>query len=77
MQEKVLEIMSKTFNIDISLLSVESSKNDLFHWDSMTHLNLIVDIENEFKIAFENDEIISIVDFKSLMQNIINKLEKK
>lgn len=74
MEEKVLETMSKTFNIDISLLSEKTSKKDLSQWDSMSHLNLIIDIENEFKITFENDEIISIVDFNSLINVIKNKI---
>ena len=43
MEDKVLETMSITFNIDVSLLSKKTSKKDLSQWDSMTHLNLIVD----------------------------------
>ena len=74
MEEKTLEIMSKTFNIDISLISEKTSKKDLTEWDSMSHLNLIVDIEDEFKIAFENDEIISVIDFNSLINILKNKL---
>ena len=74
MNEKVLDIMSKTFNIDISMLSEKTSKKDLSQWDSMSHLNLIIDLENEFKITFENDEIISIVDFSSLIKVIKHKI---
>lgn len=74
MEEKVLEIMSKTFNIDISLLSDKTSKKDLSQWDSMSHLNLIVDIENDFNINFSNEEIITIIDFKSLLKIIKNKI---
>ena len=43
MKEKVLEIMSKIFNVDIQLLSEMTSKKDLQEWDSMSHLNLIVE----------------------------------
>ena len=46
----------------------------LSQWDSMSHLNLIIDLENEFKITFENDEIISIVDFSSLIKVIKHKI---
>ena len=74
MENNVMKIMSKTFNVDISDLSNQTSKMDLQQWDSMTHLNLIVDIETELNIIFENDEIISIVDFNSLMKIIKNKI---
>ncbi len=76
MENKVLQIMSKSLNVNISDLSNQTSKKDLAQWDSMTHLNLIVDIETELNITFDNDEIISIIDFNSLMKIIINKLEK-
>ena len=74
MEEKVIEIMSRTFNIDISLLSEKTSKKDLGEWDSMSHLNLIVDIEEKFNISFSNEEIICIIDFKSLLKIIENKI---
>jgi acyl carrier protein len=74
MEEKVLAIMSKTFHIDVSLLSTITSKEDLSQWDSMSHLNLIVDIENEFDISFTNEEIVSIIDFKSLLKLLKNKI---
>ena len=76
MENKVLQIMSKSLNVNISDLSNQTSKKDLAQWDSMTHLNLIVDIETELNITFDNDEIISIIDFNSLMKIIVNKLEK-
>ena len=74
MEEKVLETMSKTFNIDISLLSEKTSKKDLGEWDSFSHLNLIVDIENEFNIRFSNEEMVTIIDFKSLLKIIKIKI---
>ena len=74
MEEKVLEIMSKTFNIDVLLLSKKTSKKDLSQWDSMSHLNLIVDIENEFNIRFSNEEMVTIIDFKSLLKIIKIKI---
>ena len=66
--------MSKTFNIDVLLLSKKTSKKDLSQWDSMSHLNLIVDIENEFNISFSNEEMVTIFDFKSLLKIIKNKI---
>lgn len=74
MEEKVLETMSRTFNIDISLLSKKTSKKDLSQWDSMSHLNLIIDIENEFNISFSNEEIVTVIDFKSLLKIINDKI---
>ena len=74
MEEKVLEIMAKAFNIDVLSLSNKTSKKDLTQWYSMSHLHLIVDTENEFNISFTNEEIVTIIDFESLLKIIKSKI---
>jgi hypothetical protein len=43
---------------DIVLFDAMTSK-DVEDWDSLTHINLINDIEAEFSIIFTTDEIVS------------------
>ena len=55
MKEQIKEIMKRVFNIDkvtdnISQLNCEK-------WDSLNHLNLIVELEEAFDVSFEPEEI--------------------
>ena len=57
MEQKVKEIMSNIFGIPISRISDESSPETLNEWDSIKHLNLIVALEEEFAVEFDDIEI--------------------
>ena len=57
MEQKVMEIMSNIFGVPISRISDESSPESLTEWDSIKHLNLIVALEEEFAVEFDDFEI--------------------
>ena len=57
MEQKVKEIMSNIFGVPISRISNDSSPESLTEWDSIKHLNLIVALEEEFEVEFDESEI--------------------
>lgn len=70
MEEKVFEILKNLFELD----SVDEtcSQDTCDKWDSMGQLNLVVELESEFDITLEPDEISemkSYSDIVSLMKN--------
>lgn len=48
-KEKVIKIISSVTKIDINLINVSSSMNDHIKWDSLAHLNVMEQIERNFK----------------------------
>lgn len=42
---------------DIEAIRPETTADDVFGWDSMAHVTLIVSIEEEFGIMFEPEEV--------------------
>ena len=65
-------IISRVFNIDISLVNNNSSPKTIDAWDSMNMYVLINEVETEFGIKFSLDEILEIQN----VQNIENLLVK-
>jgi acyl carrier protein len=57
MLQAVKEILSDTLEIDIESITVDSSQSTIKEWDSLRHLNLIVEIEDKFNVSFEPEEI--------------------
>lgn len=72
MNNKLYLIISKVFNIDISLINNNSSPKTIDTWDSMNMYVLINEVETEFGIKFSLDEILEIQN----VQNIENLLVK-
>ena len=52
--EKIKNVANQVFECDINN---ESSQKNCNQWDSLHHLNFIVDLEMEFDISFEPEEI--------------------
>ena len=65
------EIISKILIIDLEKINDSISRDNFKDWDSMTHVVLISELEQEFKITFSDEDIISIKtvgDIKSILQ---------
>ena len=63
--------MSDVFNIDVSLINNESSPDNIENWDSLKHMNLIIALEEEFEIEFDDDEIVDSMSYATIL-NILN-----
>ena len=74
---KIKSIMALVFNIKKAEIGNNSSPNTIEVWDSMKHMNLIIALEEEFKVSFSHNEIGEMVNFKIinliLNQKIVNK----
>ena len=47
----VEEVVARVFNLDVSEVTDQSSKETLAQWDSMGNLSLITGLEEEFKVS--------------------------
>lgn len=72
MDDKILEIMRRVFKNDD--VNQESSQSNCENWDSMHHLDLIVELENEFDVEFEPEEIADMKSFDKVKSIIASHL---
>tara|TARA_B110001450_G_C17428003_1_gene402687 strand:- start:321 stop:545 length:225 start_codon:yes stop_codon:yes gene_type:complete len=74
MEKKIKKLMANIFEINAQDIANNMSPTDIDNWDSLRHLMLIVDLENEFQIKFNDDELVSLVDFATICQIISKKI---
>lgn len=60
-------------NEEIELTQVTTA-NDIEEWDSLSHIQLIVAIEKEFRIKFTSKEILSWSNVGEMMECIAQRL---
>jgi acyl carrier protein len=77
MNEKVKSIMAKVFRTGIENITDDLNQKDVTFWDSLRHLNLIVELEEKFEISFEPEEIAEMITFKKVIFYINQKLDNK
>ena len=73
MEKQVLDVLRRVFK-ESSLDEICSQKN-CKAWDSMNQLNLVVELEMEFGISLEPEEIGRMVDYKSVLEIVNSKLK--
>ena len=72
-EDRIKNVMSLVFELPIKDINKNSSPETIETWDSLKHMNLVVALEEEFKIEFSDDEILEMMDYNSIETIIINK----
>jgi acyl carrier protein len=67
--EKLNKIFNNAFQEDVNL-TMSSTKETLPIWDSINHLNLIVELESELNITFEPEQIETITSVEKIIDII-------
>ncbi len=64
------EIFRFFFKNEAIILSLETTAQDIARWDSLTHLDLINELENKFNITFSFEEILKMKKVEDLVKLI-------
>lgn len=70
LEKKVYEIFSLVFGLPSESLNLESSTENIEGWDSAKHINLILALEDELKIEFDEEDILEMLDLKTILDKI-------
>lgn len=70
MKDKVKEIIARVFNLEANSIGDDASPDNILHWDSLNHMNLIVSLEEEFDIRFTDEEIIEMLNLELIVYTI-------
>lgn len=70
MKEKIIEIASRIFGVQVNEIS---SQDNTPEWDSLHHLNLIIELEMEFNVCFEPEKIAEMKNIESIEKVIERK----
>ena len=60
MSEKLYQIVSEVFNVELNKINDNTSPENLEEWDSFNFYVLLDQIENKFNIKFDLDETLEI-----------------
>ena len=48
MEQKILNVIAKSLELDNSQITIETTSNDLEEWDSLGHLSLLMELDKAF-----------------------------
>jgi acyl carrier protein len=56
-ETRLAQVFNGTFGLDMAKFSLATVPEDVSNWDSIGHMNLVSNLEREFGLQFEVDEI--------------------
>lgn len=71
--EKIKEILAQTFRIKVEDIKEDTTINDIDTWDSLTHMELVVNLEQGLGVEFEGDEIVEMTSIEAIIKFVSNK----
>ena len=77
LEEKVLRLASESFRVPLVDLSLSTTPQQCSRWDSVAHMDLVVNLEQAFSIELLPREVIRITSLDSAVQIVREKLSGK
>ena len=70
MERKIKAVMARVFKIDINDIDGDTSADNLDKWTSLEHVDLLLKLQKEFDIEFTDSQLVEMLDYKSVVQNV-------
>jgi len=72
--ERCQQVFARVMEVDASTVTHESSPDNIENWDSLSHVQLILELEKDFSISIAPDEGIDYENFGMVVASIQGKL---
>ena len=72
-EETLKQVMAAMLKLDVSAINIESSMDNLQNWDSLRHMNLVLALEEEFKVTIPDEDAGNITSYK-LIKLVLEEL---
>lgn len=69
-EDRIRNVMAAVFDVPPTEITDDASPHDIKGWDSIKHMNLVLALEDEFEIHFDEAEIPSLVNFRIIAATV-------
>ena len=69
-EQKLKQIISSVFKVDISTINNETSPDSIESWDSLNHLNLVLALEEGFQVTFTEEQTVEILNYELIVETL-------
>ena len=67
---KVFEIVAQVCDTDVANVTMESTIGDFPSWDSMGHLTILQQVEEECEVSFEPEDMMDLEDVSDIVKAV-------
>ena len=74
MEQKVKQIMADVLDLDPRAIDGHTAKDTIESWDSLTHINLCLNLEQDFQVALTVSEMEAMLSYADILRVLREKL---
>ena len=67
-EDRIKRVLASVLNVDVGEITEDTSQDTLDVWDSLKQMDLVVALEDEFKMSFTQEQIIEMMTFSVVLQ---------
>ena len=71
--DKLIPIFRNVFDDDELIINETTKAGDIYEWDSLAHIRLVISIEKVFELRFTTDEISNLANVGDMAKLILEK----
>jgi acyl carrier protein len=71
MRTRVLRVVGQVLGVPVGELDERSSPDTIESWDSLNHMNVILALEEEFGVRFNDDRIAQVVTVGAMLDALV------
>ena len=76
-EDALKQLIATMLNVDVSAINEDSSMDNLPNWDSLRHMNMVLALEEEFKVSIPDEDAGSITSYKLIKFVLDDLLHQK
>ena len=73
-REQIVEVLANVLDIPALEIPSDAAPGVIEKWDSLTHMLLVMSLEEEFEIRFSDDELTDLLSLDLIIQIIVEKI---
>lgn len=70
MQNKLKKIIANVLQINEKNIDENTSMDTVESWDSLNQMKIVISIEEQFRIEFDEDEIVTLNSYASILKHL-------
>lgn len=63
-EDTLKKVMATMLNVDVATIGPDSSMDNIPTWDSLRHMNIVLALEEEFKVTIPDEDAGNITSYK-------------
>lgn len=63
-EDRLKQVIAAMLTVDVSAINEDSSMDNIPSWESLRHMNLVLALEEEFKVTIPDEDAGNITSYK-------------